>query len=604
MNNSSWDGFVQRSARILASCLAFSVIALVMTISLPIQRHVFAQQSLNARWTATSEPQFKVGTMTRLHNGKVIAVGVTSPIGNLLSKVEIYDPFTDTWRETASLNYPRYGHTTLLLFDGRVLVVGGTRNELGVSTPLPAGPPEIFDPATEKWSVMQVTGIASPESINMWLRSNIRLLPNGEVMVLSQVYNNTYIFNSSTGNVRQVESPRTNLGSSFPSSLDLPNGKVLFLSGENSNSNAEIFDPATGSWTTVASPAFDGYPLLGKLAANLPNGKLLALLTVPTNQRVSAVFDPQSGSWTNLTLRNIFNPATATLLNGEVLGFDTGSAEIYSNNSAKWRTANAPARHALGSILLANGQVFTGNELYGTDFGSSNLPIAVATSASSFHVEPLATGSIASIFGANLSASTALDSASIAIKDQTGVEYPVNRVFAVTPNQVNFQVPEISSGEAEVIITNRATGNRSRSLISITGTSPGIFTANADGRGVPAATLIRIKQDGTQVYEPVSQYDAAIGRAVPIAIDAGAAGEQVFLVLFGTGWKNRLSEQNAVVYIGGVRTEVQYVGAQGSFDGLDQMNILLPKSLSGKGEVDVLVSVDGKKANPVQIKFK
>ena len=78
-------------------------------------------------------------------------------------------------------------------------------------------------------------------------------------------------------------------------------------------------------------------------------------------------------------------------------------------------------------------------------------------------------------------------------------------------------------------------------------------------------------------------------------------GRALVVILFGTGWRHRSAPENTLAYIGGAKATVQYVGAQGSFDGLDQMNILLPRSVAGKGKVDLLVTIDGKAANPIDI---
>jgi uncharacterized protein (TIGR03437 family) len=55
------------------------------------------------------------------------------------------------------------------------------------------------------------------------------------------------------------------------------------------------------------------------------------------------------------------------------------------------------------------------------------------------------------------------------------------------------------------------------------------------------------------------------------------------------------------VTIGGVAVPVFYAGAQGTYPGLDQVNIVLPLQLRGKGEVDLILTVDGQAANPVRI---
>jgi uncharacterized protein (TIGR03437 family) len=47
-----------------------------------------------------------------------------------------------------------------------------------------------------------------------------------------------------------------------------------------------------------------------------------------------------------------------------------------------------------------------------------------------------------------------------------------------------------------------------------------------------------------------------------------------------------------------------FAGAQGGFVGLDQANILIPSSLAGRGEVNVVLTVEGKSSNPVAINIR
>jgi len=44
--------------------------------------------------------------------------------------------------------------------------------------------------------------------------------------------------------------------------------------------------------------------------------------------------------------------------------------------------------------------------------------------------------------------------------------------------------------------------------------------------------------------------------------------------------------------------------AQCDFTGLDQINVLVPRSLAGRGEVEVLLTVQAQMANPVRIQIK
>ncbi|HKQ76628.1 MAG TPA: SBBP repeat-containing protein [Blastocatellia bacterium] len=56
--------------------------------------------------------------------------------------------------------------------------------------------------------------------------------------------------------------------------------------------------------------------------------------------------------------------------------------------------------------------------------------------------------------------------------------------------------------------------------------------------------------------------------------------------------------------IGGVDATVSFAGAQGDFVGLDQVNVGLPRSLAGRGAVDIVLMADGVTANTVTARVK
>ena len=117
-----------------------------------------------------------------------------------------------------------------------------------------------------------------------------------------------------------------------------------------------------------------------------------------------------------------------------------------------------------------------------------------------------------------------------------------------------------------------------------------------------------VKADGTQIYEPIARFDQAQNKFVAVPIDLGPdlgnATDQVFLLLFGTGFRNRSALSAVTCKIGGTDAEVLYAGLQGDFVGLDQSNVRIPRSLKGRGEVDVVMTVDGKAANTVRVNLK
>jgi uncharacterized protein (TIGR03437 family) len=99
-------------------------------------------------------------------------------------------------------------------------------------------------------------------------------------------------------------------------------------------------------------------------------------------------------------------------------------------------------------------------------------------------------------------------------------------------------------------------------------------------------------------------WDASQSRFSARPIDLGPEGDQVYLVIYGTGLRFCSSLQAAKAKIGGVEAEVKFVGAQNDFAGLDQVNILLPRSLAGRGDVDLVLTVDGQPANVVRVNIK
>ncbi|MGH9765913.1 MAG: hypothetical protein ACREAB_00645, partial [Blastocatellia bacterium] len=168
----------------------------------------------------------------------------------------------------------------------------------------------------------------------------------------------------------------------------------------------------------------------------------------------------------------------------------------------------------------------------------------------------------------------------------------------------NYQMPPGTAvGNATVIIAN---GNNviTTGSARIVDVAPGLFTADASGQGFPAALAQRIRNNATVSFERVAIFDAQQNRFAPVPIDLGPEGDQVYLVLFGTGFRRRSALQAVTVKIGGADAMINYAGPQLQLVGLDQINALIPRSLAGRGDVDIVVTVDGKMANSVRVSIK
>jgi uncharacterized protein (TIGR03437 family) len=174
----------------------------------------------------------------------------------------------------------------------------------------------------------------------------------------------------------------------------------------------------------------------------------------------------------------------------------------------------------------------------------------------------------------------------------------------VSPQQINYQIPtESGSGPATISVIGNA-GIHAIAGVTIKRVAPGLFTANGSGQGVAAAVALRVKANGSQSYEAVSRFDQAQGKFIPIPIDLGPETDQVFLVLYGTGVRHHGGLATVAAKIGGVDAPVIHAIPQPNFTGLDQITLRLPRSLSGRGETEILLLVEGKSANPVSISIR
>jgi len=290
---------------------------------------------------------------------------------------------------------------------------------------------------------------------------------------------------------------------------------------------------------------------------------------------------------------------------GKRIALGNGSAE--QRFMGKWPDGQ-PVREMLAGdcvpITRSSGSFLFPN------FGSTMSFTTV--SSASLKPEAVAPDSLVSAWGTNFSVYPmpaegappfALNGTSVRVKDSVCVERPAP-LFFVSPTQINYLIPaETAPGAATVSVFNEA-GAVSIATVTISKTAPGLFAANSNGQGAAAASVFRIKSNGEQQFEKAVQFDVAQNRYVALPIDVSVNGDHVFLLLFGTGLRYRNSLGAVTATIGGLPVEVLYAGAQGDFIGLDQVNLRLPQTLAGRGEVDVVLMVDGKAANSVKVRFK
>jgi uncharacterized protein (TIGR03437 family) len=157
--------------------------------------------------------------------------------------------------------------------------------------------------------------------------------------------------------------------------------------------------------------------------------------------------------------------------------------------------------------------------------------------------------------------------------------------------QVNLMIPGATAdGMASVSLTLPG-GGVIGTVVSVADTAPAIFTANASGQGLFAGQVLYVHSDGGQTFA---------GSTTPIALKT--AGDQVYLVLYGTGLRHAAA---LTATLNGANVPVVYFGAQETYPGLDQVNVgPLATSLAGSGNVTLVISAGGQSANPVTVSIQ
>ncbi len=246
----------------------------------------------------------------------------------------------------------------------------------------------------------------------------------------------------------------------------------------------------------------------------------------------------------------------------------------------------------------------------------SGISAAATVSSASYSQQPVTPDGIVSLFGTGLAVAPRLaenglvynlDGVTVNLEGTDGLVRSC-LLFYVSPTHINFLLPtEAPSGEA-VITVNRANKPVGVGSVQIAAVAPGMFSMNQNGAGPAASIVVRVKAGNEFVYAVPHRFDAATQKYISLPIDLGPDlgkdTDQVFLELYGTGIRNRSALANVTAKIGGVAAEVSFAGSQNYFAGLDQVNVKIPRSLIGRGEIEIELSVDGKIANVVKINIK
>ena len=262
-------------------------------------------------------------TTALLDGGALVAGGF--PVE---ASIERLDPATWTWSAAGTFREPRWNHSATLLDDGRVLFAGG-QSQSGAA---PGGTWELWDPALGGISA------SGPLAKDRWYHAAVRLL-DGRVLLVGgyrredgpaepvRGTRSCEIFDPATETSNETGALHGDAPEAMTAVLlQDGSGRVLAITRtpEGAHVGAELYDPADGTWTVVASRA---QPRVRHATVGLRDGRVLVfggrdpVAGVPL--RSSETYDPATDRWMlagDLAVPHGFIRDAATLLGtGEVL---------------------------------------------------------------------------------------------------------------------------------------------------------------------------------------------------------------------------------------------------------------------------------------------
>ena len=210
---------------------------------------------------------------------------------------------------------------------------------------------------------------------------------------------------------------------------------------------------------------------------------------------------------------------------------------------------------------------------------------------------PVAPGSIASLFGANLTTqtlgATTLPLPTLLAEVTVKINGKPAPLFDASSTQLNLQIPgATTTGTAtvEVFSSSDATTPIGTGTVTIVESAPALFTFSADGKGQTAALNTDYSMNADFDLFPGSRpkaagnyaiiYATGIGNTNPLVADGQPAPSASLALGIGT----------TSVTVGGVAAQVTYSGLAPGYVGLWQINVLLPENLPTNLVTSLLVN--------------
>jgi hypothetical protein len=325
-------------------------------------------------------------TATLLLDGRVLVAGGSGWLGDavpnlpavdpLIASAELYDPATGRFDLTGSMATRRAHHTATLLADGRVLIAGGGNNGMQHEG-LALASAELFDPARGEFVATGSMGGARLDAVAIRLADGRVLVVGGTTLSSTQAagpIRSAELYDPATGTFSSTGSPS---GVRFWAPVLLADGRVLGLDQPDefgSPPSIETYDPVSGTFSLGQALPVGFYG-----ATRLAAGRVLLIgadnRNLPPTEAilVADLYDPATRSIQPTGTERIdFQASTETLLgDGRVLmvgftgpadsGPPTPSAVVYDPATETFSPSSPPAafRQVQTATLLLDGRVLS-----------------------------------------------------------------------------------------------------------------------------------------------------------------------------------------------------------------------------------------------------
>jgi len=378
-----------------------------------------------------------------------------------------------------------------------------------------------------------------------------------------------------------------------------------------------------GTWTSLGS----GLPhvVVDSLVLHRPS----RILRAGTYGRsVWDILVPLSSSSVQPTLTAL-NPQTVNAGGGQFTLQVTGT-NLVAGTALRWNGSNRPtsivdSSHIVATISASDiahvGRVAVDvfNPSRGAGVSNAlNLTIGPAPASSSDAFvnaafptggSALAPGSIASIYGTNLTGATIVADQAPPLPGTLGettltLAGATVPLFFVSPNQINFQVPYFTTltGPSAQTLTITQGSLTTSVRVTVKPFAPGVFTTNAQGTGQAAALIA-----GTaSIPAPVGTFSGSrpAKRGEFVSVFCTGLGDLANRPTIGQPAPTNplaTTRTNPTVTVGGINAPVSFSGLAPGFVGLYQVNIQIPDNAPTGNAVATMLSIGGVSANPVTI---